>query len=77
MTNIARYLAYKTMKPATRMARQKEYQPLNWLEPSISEVDLVGRYISNEGYKAHPGLGGSSRFDMEQGRFVMDLQPHQ
>ena len=59
------------------MASQRELGGLDWFRPGERELTVVGNYIVDEAPKLHPGLGGSSRLDVEQAVFVLDPQPYQ
>lgn len=59
------------------MVLQQTPSKLNWLQPGKKEVVLVGNYVVDEASQLHTGFGGSSKLDMEQVKFLPDLQPYQ
>ncbi|KAK3293848.1 uncharacterized protein B0H64DRAFT_398821 [Chaetomium fimeti] len=59
------------------VVQQEAYDGLDWLQPGQRELTLVESYIRDRASTLHPGLGGSSRLDISQGKFAIDVRPHQ
>ncbi|KAK4154461.1 hypothetical protein C8A00DRAFT_14394 [Chaetomidium leptoderma] len=58
------------------MASETKRRGLNWLRPGRQEVAVVGGYVADQAPEIHTGFGGSSQLDVEQVKFVLNLQPY-